>query len=71
MMQEKKKEIQPPIKPLKRNYSERQYQRFENEFKKRYPDVCKAIKETGGCTSPVVFAMYESGLFYHILGNQS
>lgn len=68
MMQETKKEIQPKKKPLKRNHSERQYKRFENEFKKRYSGVIKAIKEMDGCISPVVYAMYESGLFYHILG---
>jgi hypothetical protein len=63
MMQEKTTAIMSKKKPLIRNYQERQYQQFERTLQKKYPGIWHRIHEDSG----IVFALYDSGLFYKIM----
>jgi hypothetical protein len=53
-------------KPLIRNYRDSQYHRFEHQLQKKYPDFWHAINDR----SEIVFALYESGLFFTIMGEE-
>jgi hypothetical protein len=63
MMQEKTTATMSKRKPLMRTYRDSQYQRFEHQLQKKYPDLWHTIHEQ----SEIVFAMYESGLFFTIM----
>jgi hypothetical protein len=67
MMEEKQKATMSKKKPLMRNYRESQYQRFEHQLQKKYPELWHSINEH----SEIIYAFYESGLFYTIMERES
>jgi hypothetical protein len=67
MMKEKIKATMSKIKPLMRTYRDSQYQRFEHQLQKKYPELWHSIHEQ----SEIVFALYDSGLFFTIMERES
>jgi hypothetical protein len=54
-------------KPLMRTYKEPQFRAFDKELQKKYPELWHAIQGD----SRILFAMYDSGLFFVIMGEGS